>query len=142
MPAIETQIWLALKARIDTLVTSPTMPKYDPDATFTPPSSGGVLQPFILVSDVRNDNRRITIGPGLHARSGTLMLSIHWPASNPIAHAALLQIAGKVAAHFPADLRMKYGSCCLRVTRDSDSMQPYRDGIHTVSLVKVYWSTT
>lgn len=141
MPAIETAIWMALKSRIDTLVTTPTMPKFDPDATFTPPSDATGPLPFILVSDVRNDNRRVTIGPQVHVRSGTLMLSIQWPIARPVTHAQIMQIAGTVAEHFPADTRMKFGDVKLRVTRDADVVQPYRDNAYTVCIVRVLWST-
>jgi Bacteriophage related domain of unknown function len=138
----DTEIWLALKARIDTLVTNPTMLVFEPGATIDTPKDAAGPLPFITVSDVRNDPARFGIDPKLHERTGTLMLAIQWPIARQVSHTQLIQLGGDVAAHFPADTRMKTGSTCLRVTQDSAPMQPYRDGAFHVVMVRVFWSTT
>lgn len=147
MPATETECWMALKSRIDTLVTNPAMTVAEPGAVITPPKDGANNPlPFILTSDIRNDHVRVSIGrqPSgrvLHRRSGTLILSVQWPLSSPVSHAQLVQIGGGIAEHFPADTRMRYGSTCLRVTHDADAQQPYHDGAYRVVVVRVRWST-
>ena len=143
MPHIETSIWLALKARIGTLVTSPVMTVIEPDATFTPPKdANNVPTPYILCSDIRNDNVRVDISGKTHIRSGTLMLSVNWPVARTVSHSQLMQAASGIAAHFPADTRMKYDNACLRVTAAPDVMQPYRDNDVKVCVVRIPWSTT
>lgn len=139
MPSIDTQIWLALSAKVATVTTTPTLPVYDPDAAIPPPASGGNPAPFLLVSDARNDNQRLSIGGKVSRRSGTLMLSVQWPIALTVTHAQLIQVSGSIADQFPADTHMKSGGMCLRVTRDADAMQPYRDGIYHVAVVRVPW---
>ncbi|EJU14122.1 hypothetical protein LH128_05168 [Sphingomonas sp. LH128] len=141
MPAIETTDWLALKGRIDTLVTSPVLPRFEPDATIVPPTDSVGPAPFLTISDVVNDPVRGGISgvPGI--RSGTLMLTVQWPIARAVTHTQLKEIAGQVAAHFPEDLCMTYGPSRLRVTQDSASMQPYVDGTYRVAVVRVFWSS-
>ena len=141
MPSIQTTDYLALKARIDTLVTSPVLPMFEPDATIAPPTDAVGPAPFITISDVVNDPVRAGISgvPGI--RSGTLMLTVQWPIARPVTHTQLKEIAGQVAAHFPEDQCMSYGPSRLRVTQDSASMQPYVDGAYRVAVVRVFWSS-
>ena len=96
----------------------------------------------ILASDVRNDGVRVGIDASLQTKSGTLMLAIQWPISRPATHTQLMQLGGSVSAHFRADKRIRKGATCLRVVRDADCMQPYREGANHVVIVRVPWSTT
>lgn len=141
MRSVDVDIWLALRSRIEALATEPPMPVFDPGATVTPPKDATGPLPFILASDVRNDPVREGISPKLHSRSGTLILAIQWPIAREVSHTQLMQLGGAVADHFPADLRMKKGGTCLRVTQESASMQPYREGAYHVVAVRVFWST-
>jgi len=146
MPTPETETWLALKSRIDTLPIPADWEVYEPDVTVEPPHDEIGPLPYVLVSDVRNEHQRIGIsGNGkvrgvLHIRSGTLMLALHYPVARPATYTQLVEMAGKIAAHFPADTRMKYGSTCLRVTQDADADQPYREGVDRVLIVRVRWA--
>lgn len=142
MPSIQTTDWLALKGRIDTLVTNPAMTAYQPGDIVTAPKDGSNNPlPFILLSDVTNEPVRVGIDPRLQIRSGTLMLAIQWPIARAISHAQLKEIAGQIAAHFPADQCMSYGPSRLKVTQDADAMQPYVDGACRVAVVRVFWSS-
>lgn len=129
MPSISTTDWLALKSRIDTLVTNPVMQRFEPDAIVTPPSDAIGPAPFIVLSDVTNDPERVGISrrgnAGVdHIRSGTLMLSLQWPIARSVSHTQLKEIAGQIAAHFPADTCMSFGPSRLRVTQDAAALQP------------------
>jgi len=141
MPTIETTDWLALKARADTLATDPAMQAYEPGEILTPPTDATGPAPYILMSDVTNTPERVGIDPRLHIRSGTFMLAIQWPIARKITHAQLKEIAGQVAAHFPADQCMSFGPSRLRITQDADAMQPYVDGAYRVAVVRVFWSS-
>ena len=136
MPSIQTTDWLALKSRIDTLVTDPVMPRFDPGAILKQPA-----EPHILLSDVTNDPDRRGIDPRLHVRSGTLMLAIQWPLAREIAHTQLKEIAGQIAAHFPADTCMRYGPSRIRVTSNASALPSFVDGAYRVSIVRVPWSS-
>lgn len=137
MPTIQTQQWIYLKQRIDTLVTSPTMPRFDPLALVTAPSDASGPLPFILISDTRNPVDRFGIDTHAQERSGTLMFGINWPIARPISHVQLMEIGGQIAAHFPADQCM--GN--LRVVRDSDVLQPRVEGPYRICDVLVFWSS-
>lgn len=141
MPTIQTTDWLALKSRIDTLVTAPVLPRFEPGAIVTPPSDATGPAPFILLSDVTNEPVRVGIDPRLHIRSGTLMLALQWPIARAVSHAQLKEIAGQIAAHFPADTCMQFGPSRLRVTQDAEAMQAYVDGAYRVAVVRVMWAS-
>lgn len=165
MPSIETTDWLALKGRIDTLVTSPVMSVLEPGAIITPSvqsevtwqggvtwdngegwDTDGVPLPFILISDTTNDPQRVGLSRrGIHGvdhiRSGTLMLTVQWPIARPVTHVQLKEIAGQIAAHFPADTCMAYGQSRLRVIQDAAAMPAYVDGAYRVVVVRVFWSS-
>lgn len=146
MPSIVTTDWLALKARIDTLVTAPAMTKFEPGDILTPPTDATGPAPYILLSDVPNEPVRVGLSSrGIagvdHIRSGTLLLTIQWPIARAVTHVQLREIAGQIAAHFPADTCMTYGPSRLRVTQDADAPQPYVDGAYRVAVVRVLWSS-
>ncbi|AJA07464.1 hypothetical protein SKP52_02645 [Sphingopyxis fribergensis] len=141
MPSIQTTDWLALKGRADTLVTSPVMLRFEPGAIVTPPADASGPAPYILLSDVVNEPVRAGIDPRLHIRSGTFMLAIQWPIARAVTHTQLKEIAGQVAAHFPADQCMSFGPSRLKVTQDSEALQAYVDGACRVAVVRVFWSS-
>lgn len=141
MPAIQVTDWLALKGRVDTLVTNPVMPRWEPGEIDTPPTDGQGPQPFILLSDAPNEPARAGISGVPSIRSGTFMLAMQWPIAREISHAQLREIQGQIAAHFPEDACMSFGPSRLRVTQDADAMQPYVDGAYRVAVVRVFWSS-
>lgn len=137
MPTIETKIWLALKARIATLVTSPVIPRVEPGEVLPTPNNA----PILLISDARNDVIRAGIDPDLHIHSGTLLLSVRWPTQLQVTHTQLVEIGGTIAAHFPADTCMSYGGKSIRVIEDASMLQPNLDGAWRVVTVRVLWSS-
>ncbi len=145
MPSVPTTDWLALKGRIDTLVTAPAMAKFEPGEIFTPPTDATGPAPYILLSDVPNEPVRVGLSRSVsgvpHIRSGTLLLTVQWPIARAVSHVQLREIQGQIAAHFPADTCMTYGPSRLRVTQDADAPQPYVDGAYRVAVVRVLWSS-
>lgn len=144
MPSTLTTDWLALASRINTLAT--TMPVYDPGAIFTPPSDTLGPAPYILLSDVTNEPRRVGLSArGIHGvdhiRSGTLMLTVMWPIARAVSHTQIKEIAGDIAAHFPADTCMAFGPSRLRVTADASALPAYVDGAYRVAVVRVLWNS-
>lgn len=146
MPSIQTSDWLALKSRIDTLVTDPTMQRFEPGAIVTPPTDANGQAPYILLSDVPNDPQRVGLSARAnvgvdHIRSGTLLISVQWPIARAVSHTQLKEITGQIAAHFPADTCMTFGASRLRTTQDAAALQPYVDGAYRVAVVRVFWSS-
>lgn len=137
MPAIETTDWLAIKGRVDTLVTDLPMTVYEPGAIIERP-----MVPHILLSDVTNDPNRVGINTDLpHIRSGMLMVAVQWPIATDVTHTQLKQIAGQIADHFRADTCMTFGPSRLRVTSDASALPAYVDGAYRVAVVRVPWSS-
>ena len=69
------------------------------------------------------------------------MLAVHWPINRPIEHTQLKEIAGQIAAHFPADTCMRFGQSRLRVTQDASTLPAYIDKAYRVAVVRVAWSS-
>lgn len=141
MPTLSTTDYLAIKARLDTLVTSPVMTKYEPDAIVTPNSDATGPLPYIVTSDVVNDPERGGISGVPNIRSGTFMVTVMWPIARAVTHTQLKEVAGQIANHYPEDLCMSFGPSRLRVTQDSAPLQPYIDGAYRVCVVRVFWTS-
>lgn len=131
MPAVETIIWQALRARVASLAGFAINWPLEP---FTPPQGGGKPLPYVECRHLPNAPVRRFIGSGdPHERPGILQLTLCWPASeigngSGKAHPdELIQRAGEIAAHFPTDFPMRFEGVTVRVERAPDVAQPYRD---------------
>ena len=133
MPTIETSIWLALKARLETLVLSPVLPVAWPNLSFTKPTTG-----YLRVTHVPNMNRRLFIGSSdPHQRPGLLQIDVFGKKNENITVA--VEVAGKVAAHFSTDIKMTYGGVTVRVTAAPTVSQPMDDDTHVLVPVTVLY---
>lgn len=131
MPSIETQIWLALKARVAALTLSPALPVAWPNEDFIKPITG-----YLRVTHVPNVNRRLFIGSTEpHQRIGLLQVDVFSRKNQDASVAA--EIAGQVAAWFPTDLRMTYGTVSVRVTKAPDVAQAIADDTHWLAPTSV-----
>jgi|GEM_PF-722667 len=143
MPSIETSIWLALKARVSTLVLSPALQVAYPKEAFTPPQSGNPvkLQPYLEIRHLPNANQRAFIGHDEpHIWRGILQVTLKYPVATAstqigIAEATQQEIAGQIAAHFPAGLQMPHSILTAHVEKAPDVAQSFRDGADP------YWQT-
>lgn len=133
MPSTETAIWLAVKARIATLPLSPTTPIAWPAGTYAPIAGAA----FVAVDHVSFAPERVLIGRGEHERTGMLVLSLVAPMGQDVAY--YIETAGKIAAHFPEDLQMKYGGVCVRVVSKPHVLSGYRDGGWLRTPINVRW---
>lgn len=137
IPKLETAIWQALTDAAHAVVTSPVMTVYEPGAIITG------QPPYILLSDIRNDKVREGINASVgHQQSGTLLLTVHWPLSQPITHLQLVEIGATIAGNFTADKCLRHGQANLRVTRDSDVLASFVSGNFRVLPVRVFWVLT
>lgn len=132
-------IWLALKSRLNTLVMNPVMAIYDPGATI--PKDSATPAPDIIIGDLRNDTVRRDISGQVNTNSGTMIATIRWPIHRAATHAQLMAMAATIVAHFPADLRMRSGTACLRVLRQPDIIGIGREETRDMVRVRIPWST-
>lgn len=124
MPAIETALWLAIRARVEALVLTPALPIAWPNESFAKPSGG-----YLRVTWVPNMNRRVFLrGSDPHQRLSLLQIDVFAQKNQNAAVA--IEIAGKVAAHFPADLKMSAHGIAARVTKAPEVAQPIDDTTH------------
>ena len=133
---IETSIWLALKARIDTLPLA--YPKAWPGQTFQVPSSGGLPQPFLRVGRVSADPMRLFLGDGEpHRRTGSLMVTLVHPLGQAVA--VYDQIAAGIAEHFIDGTQMRYGAVCVAVSSCPHVQEGYEDTGYWTVPVRIPW---
>lgn len=120
--SIETSMWMALRGRIASLTLSPTIPVVYPKQDA--PASGR----YILVTYMPNRTSRLMVDSGgSHERPGILQLSLMTPLSTASPAEAEMDIAGKIAAHFPADLALEHNGVQVRVTKAPDVAMGFRD---------------
>lgn len=133
VPSKEVKIWLALKARMESLSLSPSLPIAWPNEAFTKPAGG-----YIRVNNFPNVTRRVAIlGAEPHQRLGILQLDIFAPLNENSAVAE--EIAGQVAAHFEADLKLRYEEVTVRVVSAPSVTRGLADNSHWQVPVMVNW---
>lgn len=121
MPTIQGSIEAALFARVASLALSPAIPVAWPNVSFTPPTAG-----YLRVTHVPNIARRLFLGStDPHQRLGLLQVDAFTPLNKGAS--AATEIAGMVAEHFPADLKMTSGTVTVRVTKAPDVAQAIAD---------------
>jgi hypothetical protein len=109
---IETSIRSAIEARVATLPMKAMYPVVWVDG---PSYNPGASTPYIRASFFPNTTRRMFLnGADPHQRLSLLQLDFMAPKSWTGVQAT--QVAGQIAAHFSADLRMTFGSVTARVT--------------------------
>lgn len=133
---IETSIWLALKAHIDTLPLA--YPRAWPGQTFQVPSSGGQLLPFLRIGRVTVAPARQLLADGKpHERSGSLMVTLVHPLGQDVA--VYDQIAAGIAEHFIDGTQMRYGAVCVAVRSYPHVQEGYEDTGYWTVPVRIPW---
>lgn len=138
MPTTEVKIWLALRARIESIPL--TFDKAWPAETFDVPHTNGQLQPYIRVGAVTVDPVPIFIDYGKrHARTGTLIVTLVHPILPGAQASYYRQAAGKVAEHFADGTRMGYYDVCVTVTSQPHVQPGYEDNGYWTTPVTIPW---
>jgi hypothetical protein len=123
MPTIEASTWLALRTRIEALVTTPALPVLWPGESTELPAA-----PCIEVTFLPNTvNRLFLKGSSPHQRPGILQISLLTIPGAPQHEAQAQQLAGTIAVWFPADLILFYGGIKVRITAGPTVSGGYRD---------------
>ncbi len=134
VPSIETKIAEAIKARVASLPmasqyqivwTDGPLPK-GPDgkelSSYTPSTTQGYLR----CTWTPNQTQRLFIGSkDPHRRPGVLQIDVMGTKAQGSGVAR--EVAGQVARHFPADLKMVFGGVKVRVMRDPSVFAPSID---------------
>lgn len=153
MPGIETQIWLAIKSRVDalTLTYGPLFPSVEPapytrawpGETFTPPSSGSALLPYLRIGRVSATPTGPLIAYGTpNVRTGSLIITLVHPlVDTATGYAASVydEIAAKIALHFADGTSMRYDDACVTVTEYPHVQEGYLDAGYWNVPITVPW---
>lgn len=131
MPSTETEIWLAIKPRVQD--AAGTLAIAWPAEDFAPVP--GV--PFLQVTNVINRPARLSIQRGAHDRTGTLALVLVYPLGQAVE--VSLECAGQIAAHFPEDLKLRYGETCVRIETAPHVLDGFRDGAWWRTPINIFW---
>jgi len=132
----ETAIWLALKARVESLPIA--FPKAWPGETFEVPSAGGLPQPYLRVGRIIVAPVRQMIATGkVHERTGSLMITLVHPLGQNVS--VYDQIAATIADHFRDGTEMRYGGVCVSVTSFPHDQEGYEDNGYWTAPVRVPW---
>lgn len=133
IPSVETQIWLALKSRIDTLPL--IYPKAWPAKTFTAPTDG-----YIRVGAVSAEPNPELIAEGKkHTRRGYLMMTLVMPMRYD--SSVFTEQAGQIASHFSDGTAVRYGSICVTITSAPHVVDGYEDGGYWNVPIRIPWRT-
>lgn len=130
-PAIETQIWLALKSRINTLPLG--LPFAWPAIPFTAVTNGYIRVGTVSAAPVR---AMIPGGQG-YTRTGYLMLTLVMPMNHDTS--VFTDLAGQIAQHFNDTVKVRYGSICVTITANSHVMDGYMDNGYWSVPVRIPW---
>lgn len=140
LPDVELNIWLAIKARIETVSVSPgrALPFAWPGVRFNPPSSQSGPEPFIRVGTVRASPARVMIkGGGRHDRRGFIIITLVWPLGQD--SAVYENLAGRISAHFEDGLIMNSGGVCVSVPSYPSVQEGYEDAGYWNVPVRIPW---
>jgi hypothetical protein len=132
MPSIETKIFQAIKARVESLPMAAT---YDivwttgdnafetgAGTSYTPSPT----KAYLRCTWTPNATQRQFIGSkDPHRRPGILQIDVMGTKAlgSGVAH----EVAGQVAQHFPADMRLRFMDVKVRVLRDPSVFAPFID---------------
>ena len=135
-PTVETAIWLALRGRVESLVLSPVYPVAWPNESYQP--AAGV--PYLKVEHIPNRTLRAFIGSDdPHHYRGILQIGLMTKLNRDLAVG--LEVAGDVADHFPADLKLTAHGVIVRITAHPGVGLPQPQATHLMIPVSVEYET-
>lgn len=131
-PTIETKISEAIRARVASLPMAatytivwtdgplPKKPNGEPETSYTPDPR----KRYLRVTWTPNQTQRQFIGSkDPHRRPGVLQIDVFGTVSQGSPRA--IEVAGQVAQHFPADLKLSFSGVKVRVLRAPSVFAPF-----------------
>ena len=109
MPEIDTQIWMAIRARISQAAGA--LPIHWPAETFSPPATATGLLPFIAVGDTMQTVRALIGSRAKHERSG--IVTMVYVAPLGYTQEWYIERAAGLLEYFRPDGVTRFQSVCL-----------------------------
>lgn len=132
-PSVETQIWLALKARIETLPLQ--IAKAWPAEKFDIPA---LPAGFLRIGRVTVAPSRQFIKDGQpYERTGTLILTLVQPLKFDVA--VYDNQAGQIADHFKDGVKSRFGNVCVTITSYPHVQEGYEDFGYWTVPISIPW---
>lgn len=136
MPKIETSIWLALKARIESLPLG--FPRAWPGQTLDRPYDGAALKPYLRIGRVSASPAGVMIDYAKpHDRRGSLIVTLVHPLGPDTS--VFDQYAGTIAEHFRDGTSMQYLATCVKVTEYPHVVEGYEDNGYWNVPIRIPW---
>lgn len=138
MPSVETKIWLALRARIESIPLP--FAKAWPAETFTPTHTDGQLTPYLRIGRVTVAPIPVFIDDGKrHQRTGTLIITLVHPLGQVTS--VYDEYAGQIAAHFAEGIAMYYDGVCVKITAQPHVQPGFEDNGYWQVPISIPWRT-
>lgn len=138
MPSVETKIWLALRAQIESIPLP--FAKAWPAETFTPTHTDGQLTPYLRIGRVTVAPIPVFIDDGKpHQRTGTLIITLVHPMGQVTS--VYDEYAGQIAAHFAEGTTMYYSGVCVKITAQPHVQPGYEENGYWTVPVSIPWRT-
>lgn len=143
MPGIETQIWLAIKGRIESLPaeidsingTDGEYPIAWPGELFSPTN-----EPYLRIGRATAAPAAVFIDDGKpHDRNGSLIITLVYPLSEKRMYELYDEIASTIAAHFQDGTQMRYNRVCVKVSSYPHVQPGYEDNGYWSVPVSIPW---
>lgn len=139
---VETSIWLALRSRVESLDIGVDVKMYPGELPQAPPSSGGVLQPYLRVGRVSADPISPLMAYGKPSvRTGSLVVTLVHPLSTSYTVSRYDQLAGLIARHFVDGTQMRHGDVCVTVPDYPSVQEGYEDNGYWTVPITIPWRT-
>jgi len=123
-PNLQTKLWLALRAKVETLVLTPALPVLWLSEDVTLPA-GNCLE---ISYQPNRPDRLLLKGSAPHERLGILQLGLLTPyASTSHRETVIREIAGDVADHFVVDEALTYLDITVKVYEAPEVAQTFKD---------------
>lgn len=133
MPSVETKIWLALRARAEGLAALTGLMISWPNENFSAPAAG-----YLRVRHVPNVPSDYSLTAERSYRQGILQVMLHAKLNQNAA--VSVELAGKIAAHFPPGQRMTYDDVIVRVSRTPSVGEPVPQESYAETAVNIQYS--
>lgn len=140
MRTVETSIWMALRQRVVSIPGGYAIAM--PKVAFAKPSTNGQPDPYVQVDNMHNDPERMTIGSdGPADRRGILTLSLMYPVALNHDETVITEAAGKIAAHWPQDLKLPMDGIVVRIEAPPRVVDAMRDDAYWRTPITIRWRT-
>lgn len=133
MPTVETKIWLALKARIESM--SLGFPVAWPGQLFTPSN-----EPYLRVAHVVARPAAQLVDSGKpHQRTGRLIVTLVYPLSQKQTYEVYVDLQGQIAKHFADGTKLYKDGVCVSVDEYPQAQDGYEDSGWWNAPVNIAW---